>query len=888
MNLIFSNVLKQYNKLRFEILVKQLIFDKNVYGYKLNIGKKVFDDLYFHRSAMEDLDHPQVKSILEEYQLCLAESEVLPFNVLKINLKTHRLSILEYADFEEDPFPTLLSSHTFESPNSAPTKRSYSSSLNPPILHRKELLVNKNHPQIESWEQTTQLAESLGLFEESQSIGFKLNWLRRIESKGYVLQGNQFLPIGNQIEFTQVSLTELTSIHRHLTAIVRTNLSAPIQLLLKHGLLETNSTFFDYGCGRGSDIEVLKGNGIVASGWDPHYAKDNPKFPAKVVNLGFVVNVIEDPAERVEAIQGAFSLCEGVMSVGVMLYSGDVPGRPYADGFLTSRNTFQKYFSQSEFKDYLEQVLHREAFLVGPGVAIIFKDKDLEQRFCVGRYRSKWVASRLLSTQMLRQERQGLSNTKLPRQSKSEKLFEIARPCLDTLWERTLDLGRFPEADEIDNLTEVIETLGSLSSAKKVLQQHYDQALLIEAGNLRTEDLRLFFAMQQFGKKAPYKSLEQRLQRDIKTFFGDYRTAQLSGFQLLKEAADSEKIKSACIDAVEAGLGYLEDGRALQLHIELTDRLPIILRAYISCGLVLYDSISDFQLVKIHAESGKLTFLKYEEFETSPLPLLSKRIKINIRLQDYDVFDYEEPTFPKPYLFFKSRYLSEEQEAFAEQQSFDEQMENVGLDFNKPKQMSRTEFHSELRMRRLEINGYSIQYTQTIPDLDDKCGVNFRFRDLIQCGETQQRLRLSNLPSSPDSYNALFQLGVNILDPLIDYFGGIKLTYGFCSSELGKHIKERVEPSLDQHASHEKKKNGKFICERLGAACDFIVEDENMREVADWIIENLPFDRLYFYGSDRPLHVSFGPSNQRAAFEIQKLDGKKIIPRNYKLKEITV
>ena len=61
-----------------------------------------------------------------------------------------------------------------------------------------------------------------------------------------------------------------------------------------------------------------------------------------------------------------------------------------------------------------------------------------------------------------------------------------------------------------------------------------------------------------------------------------------------------------------------------------------------------------------------------------------------------------------------------------------------------------------------------------------------------------------------------------------------------------------------------------------------------MREVADWIIENLPFDRLYFYGSDRPIHVSFGPSNQRAAFEIQKLDGKKIIPRSYKLKESTV
>ena len=58
--------------------------------------------------------------------------------------------------------------------------------------------------------------------------------------------------------------------------------------------------------------------------------------------------------------------------------------------------------------------------------------------------------------------------------------------------------------------------------------------------------------------------------------------------------------------------------------------------------------------------------------------------------------------------------------------------------------------------------------------------------------------------------------------------------------------------------------------------------------LADWIIENLPFDRLYFYGSARPLHVSFGPSNQRSAFKIQKLKGNKIIPKSYKLKANTV
>ncbi|WP_296645262.1 hypothetical protein, partial [Roseinatronobacter sp.] len=55
---------------------------------------------------------------------------------------------------------------------------------------------------------------------------------------------------------------------------------------------------FDYGCGFGSDIEGLQAAGISAAGWDPYYAPDQPCEPAHVVNLGFVLNVIETAAER--------------------------------------------------------------------------------------------------------------------------------------------------------------------------------------------------------------------------------------------------------------------------------------------------------------------------------------------------------------------------------------------------------------------------------------------------------------------------------------------------------------------------------------------------------------------------------------------------------------
>ena len=107
----------------------------------------------------------------------------------------------------------------------------------------------------------------------------------------------------------------------------------------------------------------------------------------------------------------------------------------------------------------------------------------------------------------------------------------------------------------------------------------------------------------------------------------------------------------------------------------------------------------------------------------------------------------------------------------------------------------------------------------------------------------------------------------------------IKLTYGFCSLELAKEIPGRIAPKLDQHASHEKKRSGKFICERLGAACDFIVEDEDMEEVANWVSENTNFDRVYFYDSGKPIHVSWFLESSRQMTRMVLSQNKRMVPR---------
>lgn len=864
------------------------------------IGKRVVDDLYVHLSALGALEDVQLRARIEAAVEYLGAESRLGPNVAKANLRTGRVSLLSYPDFDEDPFPQLVASWTFATDSSAaPVFRNFSDSLNPPILHRKEQMVEADHPARAKWLELTKTAETLGLFDDTTAIGFRLNWSRLIESKGYALIDDEFVPIGNDVSSAEAHGPADSSlpVQRHLTALNRSSLSAPVQLLIRHGLISPGRTFFDYGCGRGGDVAGLSAEGFEARGWDPHFAPDAPRVEADIVNLGFVINVIEDPAERVEALVGAFKLARQALVVGVMLHGNDTPGKPFRDGFLTSRNTFQKYFSQAEFRDYLEQALHRPTFMVGPGVAFVFADAEVEQQFSADRYRSKSLAERLLATRAsrVRTAREPRSPReprparapkpdrapREPRLSAAELRLAAVRPTLDTLWARALDLGRFADPTELPDLPDVVRSVGSLARAERLIAENYDLSLLQSAAKTRSDDLRLFMATQQFAKRPAYRQLEPRLQKDIKSFFGDYKSAQDAGLRLLVEAAETANVLAACKAATALGHGWLDEEHSLQLHMSMVDRLPVVLRAYVACGLILWDSSADVQLVKIHIGSGKLTLMEFDGFDESPIPLLRRRIKVQVRRLNYEVFEYGTAAFPKPALYRKSRYLNEDYPGFAEQLAFDEELERHGLITADDHGPSPDRLGKVLEEKRLSIEGFRIVPSRSIPELDTRCGANFCYRDFIECGETQQRLGLHNVPLRAETYNALYALATQLLDPLIDYFGSIRLTYGFASPGLTKHIARGIAPRLDQHAACEHGRRETLVCDRGGAACDFIVDDENMTEVADWIVRNLPFDRLYYYGPTRSVHLSYGPVPAGEAYEMSPTRSGRLMPRPF-------
>jgi hypothetical protein len=261
---------------------------------------------------------------------------------------------------------------------------------------------------------------------------------------------------------------------------------------------------------------------------------------------------------------------------------------------------------------------------------------------------------------------------------------------------------------------------------------------------------------------------------------------------------------------------------------------------------------------------------------------MMERIKVKLREQDFDHFEYGGDYVP-PLLYFKSRYINEEFPGYAEQLAFDTALEELRLVEPKGYGPSESEFARRLKQSRRQVVGIKLEKANDIPDLDDLCGKWLPYRSFIECGDTWQRTKVDNVPRRAQSFNALYDLAVAVLDPVIEYFGSIKLTYGFSSAALSRLISGRIAPRLDQHSACEVTSKGNPICSRLGAAVDFLVEDENMREVADWVRIHCDFDRIYFYGEDRPLHVSVGPQATRAVYEMRSTGGR-LIPRKLDIK----
>jgi len=432
-------------------------------------------------------------------------------------------------------------------------------------------------------------------------------------------------------------------IARHKTAINRVDLSRPMKGAIEDGILTLDKAVFDYGCGRGGDIARLTTLGYDCAGWDPKHRPNTPIQPAPIVNLGYVINVIENPAERSDTLKKAYHLSQDVLIVSARLNSETRELRcsqEHSDGYLTGAGTFQKFFDQAELKNWIDQTLGVSAIPAGPGVFYVFRSEQARTTFLASRYRSR---------------------VSLPRTTSAEVLYsryqEILQPLIDFFQFR----GRIPIEEELsEHAGPIVDRFGSIKRAYRVLTTATDASEWQSISEKRATELLIFLALGRFEGRPSFSSLPQPIRLDIKQFFSTYSAACLRADSLLFSLGDS-KVRQEALDASHIGkrLPF-----ALYVHESALNSLSAELRLLEGCARAFIGRVDGANIIKIHREDPKITYLSYPSFETDPHPSLATSLSIHLQTFKIKARNFAESRNP-PILHRKETFLAPEHPLYA-------------------------------------------------------------------------------------------------------------------------------------------------------------------------------------------------------------------------------
>jgi DNA phosphorothioation-associated putative methyltransferase len=244
------------------------------------------------------------------------------------------------------------------------------------------------------------------------------------------------------------------------------------------------------------------------------------------VNLGYVVNVIERPAERRDALSRAWDLADKVLVVAARLRA-DTPNVtiPFEDGHVTRLGTFQKFYEQQELRNWIDQSLGVQSVPAAPGVFYVFRNPGDRSAFVASRFQRTAAAPRLRIT---------------------ERLFAEHKALLEPLAQFISARGRLPAPEELPESAAISAALGSVRRAFHVLQNVSDAAAWELVRKARAQDLLVFVALSRFEGRPKFSDLPLQMQRDVKAFFGTYAAACAAADEQLFALGRAEPLEEAC------------------------------------------------------------------------------------------------------------------------------------------------------------------------------------------------------------------------------------------------------------------------------------------------------------------------------------------------------
>jgi DNA phosphorothioation-associated putative methyltransferase len=425
-----------------------------------------------------------------------------------------------------------------------------------------------------------------------------------------------------------------TPVARHRTAMSRTALSRPLATAATDQLLKPGTSIFDYGCGRGDDLRHLQALGYDANGWDPTHRPEACRHPADIVNLGYVINVIEHPGEREQVLRNAWDLARQALIISARLSWDARPltGQPLGDGLITRTGTFQKFYEQAELAAWIEETLGIQPHAAAPGIFYVFRDLTLAQQFIANRvYRYR------------------------PRISiDPHTLYETHREILTPLFDFLSDHARAPRAGELTTEHEqAIQTsLGSISHGVRLIRRatpgmHWEQVT-----TQRKAELLIYVALSRFGRRPRFSQLGTTLAADIRALFGTYKSACVQADRLLLACGDPAMI---LITARNSKVGK-QTPSALYVHRAALAELPPLLQVYEGCARVLTGTVEGANLIKLSVMQSQISYLKYPQFDRDAHPTLAAAVTVNLKKLTVDWRDYSRSNNP-PLLHRKEEFI---------------------------------------------------------------------------------------------------------------------------------------------------------------------------------------------------------------------------------------
>ena len=610
------------------------------------VGKLLPDALYVHVSALQALDPLLQNYESEARQIASYPDEI---TLVKFNLEKPSISYLLYPEFDNAPHPALQSSIQVNLQSHEVNHRDYGDAGNPFILHRKETFVTTDYPHYQQFAALTRQEEALGLLDNPRAIGTRLAWEERLARFKVAFQGHTL--VHRSLLNTQSTQVK---IDRHKAAISRNDFSKPVRLALEAGLLHQDRTFFDYGCGQGGDLERVAKLGYRSSGWDPYYRPDSPQIAADIVNLGYVINVIESQAERREALIKAWELTQQVLIVAAQVLIAQGNSQiAYGDGIITSRNTFQKYYDQEELKIYIDQVLGVDAVPAALGIYFVFRDEAQAQNFRASRFRSRFS---------------------VPKVQLSNKRFEDYKELLTPLMAFFTERGRLPTLDEFPETETLSTEFGNLRRAFQIVLQATNPQEWDAISDRRRQDLLVYLALSHFSHRPKLRDLTTVVQNDIKSLFGGYQQACAAADLMLMSLGNLDVVEELC---KSSAIGQKRPN-SLWVHISAIEALDPLLRLYEGCASRTIGRPQEANVVKFHFRKPKISYLFYPSFDTNPHPVLHMSMEIDLRDLHVHYRDYDPDNNP-PLLHQKDLMVTTDYPLYEKFAKLSRQEEDWGL-----------------------------------------------------------------------------------------------------------------------------------------------------------------------------------------------------------------